>query len=136
MSAYLVDTGPLVAVLDKDDAAHDECSHILSRLTAPLITSWPVITEASYLLAYSHVAQDGLLEMLQCGGVAVASLGLDDVPYLRSLMKKYRDTPMDLADATLVRLAEKERLSRVFTLDADFQVYRIGRSTRFTILPS
>ena len=63
-------------------------------------------------------------------------LGIDDIPRMRELMLKYRDLPMDLADAGLVRVAERERLRRIFTLDRrDFQVYRPSRIGRFAILP-
>jgi predicted nucleic acid-binding protein len=63
-------------------------------------------------------------------------LGIDDIPRMRELMHKYRDLPMDLADAGLVHVAERERLRRIFTLDRrDFQVYRPSRIGRFTILP-
>ena len=81
-------------------------------------------------------AQDALWEMIQSGAVQIVSLGTDDVPRMRELMRKYRDLPMDLADAGLVRVAERERLRRIFTLDRrDFQVYRPSRIGRFTILP-
>ncbi|HET9788592.1 MAG TPA: VapC toxin family PIN domain ribonuclease, partial [Pyrinomonadaceae bacterium] len=70
------------------------------------------------------------------GAVQILLLGIDDIPRMRELMRKYRDLPMDLADAGLVRVAERERLRRIFTLDRrDFQVYRLSRLGRFTILP-
>ena len=81
-------------------------------------------------------AQDALWEMIQSGAVQIISLGIDDIPRMRELMRKYRDLPMDLADAGLVRVAERERLRRIFTLDRrDFQVYRPSRIGRFAIIP-
>ena len=81
------------------------------------------------------MAQDALWEMIQAGAVEILSLGTDDVARMRDLMRKYRDLPMDLADAALVRVAERERLRRTFTLDRrDFQIYRPSRIGRFAVL--
>jgi predicted nucleic acid-binding protein len=95
-----------------------------------------VVTEAIYMLRAYWQAQDALWEMIQSGAVQILSLGIDDIPRMRELMRKYRDLPMDLADAGLVRVAERERLRRIFTLDRrDFQVYRPSRIGHFAILP-
>lgn len=103
----------------------------------PLGTIWPAVAEAMHLLSFSWRAQDALWEMIQSGAVQILSLGTDDIPRMRELMRKYRDLPMDLADAGLVRMAERERLRRIFTLDRrDFQVYRPSRIGRFAILPN
>jgi predicted nucleic acid-binding protein len=78
-----------------------------------------------------------LWEMIETGAVEILVLGKDDVARMRELMRKYRDLPMDLADAALVRVAERERLRRIFTLDRrDFQIYRPSRIDRFAVLPS
>ena len=136
MPAVLVDTGPLVALLDRSDPHHLSCRETFSSLDDSLVTVWPVVTEAIYMLRAYWQAQDALWEMIQCGAVQILLLGLDDIPRMRELMRKYRDLPMDLADAGLVRVAERERLRRIFTLDRrDFQVYRPSRIGRFTILP-
>lgn len=136
MSAVLVDTGPLVALLDRSDPYHLSCQESLSSLDDSLVTVWPVVTEAMYLLRAYWQAQDALWEMIQSGAVQIISLGIDDIPRMRELMRKYRDLPMDLADAGLVRVAERERLRRIFTLDRrDFQVYRPSRIGRFAIIP-
>ena len=99
------------------------------------MTTWPVITEAAYLLAFSRRAQDGLLEIIQRGAMAIAPLVTEDVPRIRALMDKYRDVPMDLADASIVRVAEREGMIDVFTLDKDFTIYRVGRGRTITIRP-
>ena len=136
MPAVLVDTGPLVSLLDRSDPYHLRCRETFSSLDDSLVTVWPVVTEAMYLLRAYWQAQDALWEMIESGAVQVVPLGIDDIPRMRELMRKYRDLPMDLADAGLVRVAERERLRRIFTLDRrDFQVYRPSRIGRFTILP-
>ena len=74
--------------------------------------------------------------MIQSGAVQILLPGIADIPRMRELMRKYRDLPMDLVDAGVVRVAERERLRRIFTLDRrDFHVYRPSRIGRFTILP-
>jgi len=95
-----------------------------------------VITEAMYLLGFSPDAQDALWRLLGREAVKILPLDAADVPRMRELMRKYRDLPMDLADAALVRVAERGGLSRVFTIDRrDFELYRPRVVRRFTILP-
>lgn len=137
MPAVLVDTGPLVALLDRSDPDHVACQETLSSLNDSMVSVWPVITEAMYMLRAYWQAQEALWAMIEMGAVEILLLNIDDVPRMKELMRKYRDLPMDLADAALVRVAERERLRRIFTLDRrDFQVYRPSRIGRFAILPS
>ena len=137
MPAVLVDTGPLVALLDRSDPDHVACQETLSSLNDSIVSVWPVITEAMYMLRAYWQAQEALWAMIEMGAVEILLLNIDDVPRMKELMRKYRDLPMDLADASLVRVAERERLRRIFTLDRrDFQVYRPSRIGRFAILPS
>jgi len=137
MPAVLVDTGPLVALLDRSDPDHVACQETLSSLSDSMVTVWPVVTEAMYMLRAYWRAQEALWEMIETGAVAILPLGPDDVPRMKELMRKYRDLPMDLADAALVRAAERERLRRIFTLDRrDFQIYRPSRIGRFAVIPS
>lgn len=128
-AAVLVDTGPLVALFDPSDRSHDRCERALARLErSRLITSLAVLTEATYLLGFSGEAQSALLAFISAGAVDVAEFGRDDVTRAAALMTKYRDLPMDFADATLVVLADRLAISKVFTLDQrDFGVYRVGR---------
>ena len=96
-----------------------------------------MLTEAMYLLAFSWKAQEALWEMLDRGVIILLPLGNDEVSRMRELMRKYRDLPMDLADAALVAVAERDKIRRVFTLDRrDFDVYRPAKLGRFILLPS
>ena len=132
----LVHAGPLIALIHKDDANHARCVAVLQTLTEPLCTVWPVLTEAMYLLNFSWKAQEALWEMVERGVVELAALEARDLSRMRELMKKYRDLPMDLADAALVAMGERERIRRVFTLDRrDFEVYRPAKLGRFIIVP-
>lgn len=136
MRGVLVDAGPLVALLDRADSAHDACVAELKTLAGPLVTVWPALTEAMYLLGASWLAQKALWSRIETGALQLAELGDSDAPRMRELMEKHRDLPMDMADAALVRVAERESITRVFTLDRrHFSVYRPGRGKRFSILP-
>ena len=132
----LIDAGPLVALLSRDDRHHKECSEAIRGIREPLGTVWPAIAEAMHLLAFSWDAQDKLWKLLESGSIQILEIGTEDFPRLRELMRKYRSLPMDLADAGLVRSAEKFHVSRILTLDRrDFGVYRARRVGPFTILP-
>ena len=122
----LIDAGPLVALVDADDQYHEKCVDCLKTLREPLVTVWPPLVEAVYLLGDLPKAQEALWEMLARGAVQLMSLGMADIPRIRELMIKYADQPMDLADAALVRVAEREGIRRIFTVDRnDFGVYRL-----------
>ncbi len=132
----LVDAGPLVAVLHRDDHDHQACVEALKRITVPLLTTWMPVTEAMYLLDFSADAQSGLLEMIERGALRLVPVDTDDLPSIRALLRKYRDLPMDFADATLVHVANREDLREIFTLDRrDFGVYRLKRGRSFNIIP-
>jgi predicted nucleic acid-binding protein len=132
----LIDAGPLVALIHADDQEHDRCKKAFEAINEPLGTVWPVITEAMHLLRFSWQAQASLWELIERRAATLLPLDQTDVPRMVELMRKYRDLPMDLADAALVRVAEREKLRRVFTVDrSDFEVYRPARLGRFSILP-
>jgi predicted nucleic acid-binding protein len=136
VTGTLVDAGPLVALLDRSDRHHAACVTAAKTLPAPLLSVWPVVTEAMYLLGDSWIAQRALLAEVIDGTLKLLPLGPDDVRRIRQLMEKYRDLPMDLADASLVAVGERERVVRVFTLDRrDFSLYRPARLGRFDIVP-
>jgi predicted nucleic acid-binding protein len=82
------------------------------------------------------MAQKALWSRLETGALSLAPLDEGDAARMRELMEKYRDLPMDLADAALVRVAERDARSQIFTLDrTHFSVYRAGRRRRFAIVP-
>ena len=135
-AGILTDAGPLVAILHRNDRDHLRCAEALKGLREPLLTTWIPITEAMYLLSFSPAAQDALLQMIERGALHVLVLGAEDLPAIRALMRKYADRPMDFADASLVRMAERENIRRVFTLDRrDFATYRPARGQGFMIIP-
>ena len=131
----LVDAGALLALLDRDDAEHDRCIEALKGIRDPLATVWPALTEAMHLLADTRNGPDELCDMVSDGLLKILPLDAGDIGRIKELMRTYRDVPMDFADAALVCVAERERLIRIVTFDSDFDVYRLQRRTRFTVLP-
>ena len=127
----------MVALLDRRDAHHASCVTALRTLRDPLVTVWPAFTEAMYLLGSSWRGQKALWSRVETGALTLAPLDESDATRMRELMEKYRDLPMDLADAALVCIAQREGLTRIFTIDRrHFSIYRPGRRRRFSILPA
>ena len=132
----LIDTGPMVALLRQPDQHHERCVAALRGLREPLGTVWPAVTEAMFLLGDRPDAQDALWQSLENEAIVLLALDRQDVPRIRELMWKYRDRSMDFADAALVRVAERDGIDTVFSVDrADFQVYRLSGRRRFKIVP-
>jgi len=130
----LIDTGAILALLDRRDRWHRPCTEAFSTLPLPLATSAAVLTELFHLLDPHEVS--AAWGFLRSGAVVVLPIGEEDLPDLEALMHQYRDRPMDFADATLVHLARRESLSSVFTVDHDdFETYRIEGRRRFRIVP-
>jgi uncharacterized protein len=132
----LVDAGPLVALLAGRDQHRAACVAAMERLREPLGTVWPVISEAMFLVGRWADGPERLWDLLNAGGIQMLPLDEGDHPRMQELMRKYRDLPMDLADAALVRVAERDRIDTVFTIDRrDFHVYRLLGRRRFKIIP-
>lgn len=132
----LIDTGAIVAILDRDDDWHSSCVQALESLRFPLLTTEAVLTEAFHLIGSSAYNVQQLWAFVFSGALTVKTLADSDLPELRSLMTKYKDRPMDFADATLVHAANCESLSLVLTIDHDdFETYRLKGNKKFTIRP-
>ena len=133
----LTDAGPLIALIDADEGDHQTCVLALRQLDLPLVTTWPAFTEAMYLLsrAGGPVGRQALWRLVLNDRLELADLDRAALKRTAALMDKYADRPMDLADATLVALAEIRNQRRIFTLDDDFSIYRIHGRTRFDIVP-
>ena len=128
----LVDTGPIVALLDPADEMHGACMDVLSSIKEPIGTTTPVLTEAFHLLTPGSIGCNNLARFVNDGGLSIWFLGSDTLSRALELMEEYSDHPMDLADASLVVMAEAERLHKVFTIDRrDFAIYRIKRGHRY-----
>lgn len=133
----LCDTGPLIALLNAGDTHHGRCTAALPRLSSPLLTTWPCFTEAMYLLAQygGFPAQEELWGYVEDGLLELHTSSREERVRMHVLMRQYRDTPMDLADASLVAVAEALDIAQVFTLDSHFYAYRIGGKRPFIVVP-
>jgi uncharacterized protein len=129
----LIDANAIVAIVDARDGLHQRCREALDAMRIPLATSAAVLAEAFHLLEAHEV--ESAWRFLTSGMVTLLPIGDADASDLQRLMLKYADRPMDFADATLVRLAEREGLSTILTVDRDFEVYRIGGRKTFRVLP-
>ena len=135
-AAGLIDTGALLALLDDGDEWHERCAAAFATMPLPLATSAAVLAELFHLLGPHPREVEKAWGFLRSGAVVLLPVTEEDVPDLERLMKRYADRPMDFADATLVRLAERESLSTIFTVDHDdFETYRIKGRTRFRVVP-
>jgi uncharacterized protein len=120
----IADTGVLTAFLDKRDFRHSWVLENFKTLPKPFVTCEAVIAETSHLLQNVFNGQEMLLSLLESGLIELDFSLSDEVSDVKTLMKKYADMPMSLADACLVRMCEIKHNSSIFTLDGDFRVYR------------
>jgi uncharacterized protein len=136
MKRILVDTGPLVAILSDQDEHHLSCVAALKEMPGPLLTCWPVITEAAWLLRRSPRAIQQLLASMDSGLIEILPLAGSEAKSVSAIMKRYENIAPQLADAALVYLAGRERIEMIFTLDRrDFSIYRGARRRAFRLLP-
>jgi hypothetical protein len=132
----LVDTGPLVAVLSSEDEYHDACVNALRNMPGPLLSCWPVVTEAAWLLRRFPSAVQQLLRSIDGGFLELLPLAGAEAEAIATVMKRYEDVHPQLADAALVYLASREKIDTIFTLDRrDFSIFRYGRKGTFRIVP-
>jgi predicted nucleic acid-binding protein len=132
----LLDTGPMVALLAKNDAYHNVCVETLSALRPPLLTCWPVLTEAAWLLRKQYRPLDRLADAYKAGIFDLLPLESGSLTEIAIIMRRYEDVGIQLAEAALLHLAERENIRTVFTLDRrDFSIYRVKRNRTLRILP-
>lgn len=135
MKPILLDTGVIVALLDRSEKLHRQCAEAVRKLVAPLITCEAVMAESCYLVRNLPGAPEAI--------IANVSEGIFQIPFqlsreavgVRSILRRYQDRAIDLADACLIHLANEFETGDIFTLDRDFQIYRWGRNKGFRLLP-
>jgi predicted nucleic acid-binding protein len=120
----VIDSGPLIALFDKDDQYHHQALEFIRKLKGELITNYAVLTEVSHLLDFSTRVQIDFLRWVFDGGVSVVDIITDDLARIIELTEKYSDLPMDFADASLVVLCERMAIRDIASIDKDFGVYR------------
>jgi len=136
MPDALLDTGVLVALLDRAERNHARCVAAFATFRGELLTTEPVLTEAIYLLNKTQSGQTACLDFILDGGANLIHQSATSLRRGKDLMHRYRDVPMDFADATLVTLAEETGIRDIFSLDLrGFTAYRIDKHMTFKIYP-
>jgi len=120
----LIDSGPIVALFDKKDSLHEPVLKFIKSYKGSLLTTWAVLTEVLYLLSFSIDVQQDVLEWISRGSLTLKDISTQDIKYIKQRMLKYSNVPMDLADASLMCISEKERIKHIISVDSDFSIYR------------
>jgi hypothetical protein len=132
----LIDTGAILALLDRSDRWHRACVDAFRHLRLPLLTSEAVLTELFHLVGDSRAEMEGAWKFVRSGALTLGMIEEAELMHLHGLMSRYCDRPMDFADATLVYLARHESLSVILTVDhSDFVTYRIEGKRQFRVVP-
>lgn len=135
MKPVLLDTSVIVALLDRNENVHEACASAVREIEAPLLTCEAVIAESCYLLRNLPGAAEAIIENVSAGIFQIPFQLSRESVAIRTILRKYRDRKIDLADACMIRLADEFGVSEILTLDKDFAVYRWGRNKAFQILP-
>ena len=134
MKKILIDSGPLIALFDRNDKYHLASIKFIKDNNSELVTTLASVTETLHLLDFNRNAQIDFLGWVNAGAVTLESISAYDLQRIRELTIKYSDLPMDFADACLVLLGEKLNIDTVATIDRDFDVYRLKGKKPFTPL--
>lgn len=124
MQSIIIDAGPLIALFNPKDKYHPTVINYLKQHKPALLTTWPVITEVMHMLNFNVNIQLNFLEWLDRGALAMFDLSKNHLNRIAALVRKYHDVPMDLADASLVIIAEELRIRKIMTIDSDYLIYR------------
>ena len=136
MKKILIDSGPLIALFDASDKYHASAINFIKNNKSILVTTIASVTETLHLLDFNRNAQIDFLEWVNKGAVEIKNIENSDFSRIRELISKYRDLPMDFADACLVFLAEKLNINMIATIDRDFTIYRIKGRRKFNVVLS
>jgi predicted nucleic acid-binding protein len=130
----IIDTGFLVALLNRSEQYHNWVKTQLSNISAPLLTCEPVITETCFLLQKIHQGEDAVLNLINRGKIQIPFRIDEESSIIRELMQRYQSVPMSLADACLVRMTEIYPNSILLTLDSDFRIYRKNKKQMIPVI--
>ncbi len=134
--AGLIDTGAILALVDRNDEWHQACVKTYDQHRLPWLTTEAVLTETFHLVRDNLRDDRAIWTLLRSGAIRMSVIANEELPQIHALMSEYSDRPMDFADATLVHVAARERLSVILTIDHDdFETYRLPGRKRFTVLP-
>jgi predicted nucleic acid-binding protein len=130
-NAVVIDSGPCIALFDRDDDYHETAVQFIQRQRAPLLSTVAVVTEVMYMLDFSLQAQVDFLSWVRSGAIGLIEPENADFGRVIQLMKKYSDLPMDFTDGLLVAVCERLGVNQVATIDNDFTIYRYKGRGKF-----
>ena len=125
LNTVLIDTGPLIALFDRDDKYHTSIIEFIKNTNYRFISTTAVLTETMYMLDFNTAVQLNFLEWIMKEGVIIHEIKQSNIKRIIGLTKKYSDRPMDFADATLVIAAEERGIRQIISIDSDFDIYRL-----------
>ena len=125
LNEILIDAGPIIALFDKDDSYHEKIVQCIKDKRYRLVTTTAVVTEVSHMLDFNVSVQIKFLEWIEMDGIKLYEIKQKDIKEIIELTKKYKDRPMDFADATLVITAKRTGIKKIISIDSDFDIYRL-----------
>jgi predicted nucleic acid-binding protein len=125
LNEILIDAGPIIALFDKDDTYHDKIIQFIKDKEYRFITTTAVVTEVSHMLDFNINVQIQFLEWIEKEGIKLLEIRQKDIAEIIEMTKKYKDRPMDFADATLVIAAKRTGIKKIISIDSDFDIYRL-----------
>ena len=125
LNTVLIDTGPLIALFDRDDKYHTSIVEFIKNTNYRFISTTAVLTETMYMLDFNIAVQLNFLEWIMREGVIIHEIKQSNIKRIIDLTRKYSDRPMDFADATLVIAAEERGIRQIISIDSDFDIYRL-----------
>ena len=134
MKPVLLDTGVIVALLQRESERHAECVHAVSSISRPLVTCEAVITESCHILRRFPGAPEAVLANLEQGEFQIPFAVSAALSSVRTIMRRYRDVPASFADACLIHMADELETGDILTLDSDFVTYRWRKTKPFELL--
>jgi len=120
----LIDSGPLIALFDKGDKYHQKILDFFQTYRGEFITTWAVVTEVTHMLDFNLQVQLDFLRWLELEALTIYEIKQNDLSEIIPMMTKYTNVPMDLADSTLMFVAQKENIKDILSIDSDFDIYR------------
>jgi predicted nucleic acid-binding protein len=129
-----IDSGPLIALFDKDYAYHRRVVNFIKSRNYRFMTTLAVLTEVSYMLNFNVNAQLDFFNWVMARGVTIHPIGQGDMYRVVMLIEKYHDVPMDFADCSLVMTSEMTGIREIISLDSDFDIYRLPGKIRIVNL--
>ena len=124
MKSILIDAGPIVALFDKDDNYHIKIKRFMQTVSQKLVTTWPVVTETCHMLNFNVNVQIDFMKWLDRNAVSIFNIRQEHLERIISMSEKYKDIPMDFADATLMIAGEDLGIKEIISIDSDYDIYR------------